>query len=133
MNAEQGAAGVTLHSVAEVDGLPVSAINNVTLPVSGKVTGLATKGTGAYNFSAVGSGASVILTAGAAATFIEIWNVSASGTLWLSIGGTPTVAGAGCIPVPPMTRWRNPPGYVPTDAIQGISDGPTINVTVGAA
>lgn len=97
-------------------------------------------GTGAYPQVNVGTSSSVIVAASTATTFIDITNVSATATVILSIGGTPTITGTqgggtgGLISLPPGWHKSFPDpagGYLPTDAISAISSAASTPVTVG--
>jgi hypothetical protein len=95
---------------------------------------------GGMTAATVGVTAAVLIPAGAGPAYREVLNVSATATVCLSIGGTPTITGTQCggtgaiIPIAPLWAvWWPVAGqtYVPTDAISAIASAATTPVTVG--
>ncbi len=80
--------------------------------------------------ASVGTNSTMLVAAGAATKRLEVFNISQTGTLWVSFQGT-AVAGQG-YPILPLSGYLWVSGSIPQNALMAISSSGTIATTIWA-
>jgi len=84
-----------------------------------------------YSPATIGATSASCVTAGAASTFLDIVNESATATIAFNVGGTAVINGAGSITLPPLWHRSYENSFVPTDIVNCIASAGATPATIG--